>query len=76
MRLLHIADLHVGKRVCEFPMLADQRHVLAQVVSLLRSRSCDALLVADEISAKSPPPAESMDPGSWVRWRRPAFRPW
>lgn len=65
MRLLHIADLHVGKRVCEFPMLADQRHVLAQVVSLLRSRSCDALLVAGDVYDKSAPSAESVALVDW-----------
>ena len=65
MRLLHIADLHVGKRVCEFPMLEDQRHVLAQVVSLLRDRSCDALLVAGDVYDKSAPSAESVALVDW-----------
>lgn len=65
MRLLHIADLHVGKRVCEFPMLEDQRHVLAQVMSLLRDRSCDALLVAGDVYDKSAPSAESVALVDW-----------
>ena len=32
MRLLHISDLHIGKSVCEFSLLEDQRHVLEQVI--------------------------------------------
>ena len=29
MRFLHLSDLHLGKRVCEFSMLDDQRYILA-----------------------------------------------
>ena len=28
MRFLHLSDLHLGKRVCEFSMLDDQRYIL------------------------------------------------
>ena len=65
MKLLHIADLHIGKRVCEFPMLADQRHVLTQVVDLLRKRSVDALLVAGDLYDKSLPSAEAVALVDW-----------
>ena len=65
MRLLHIADLHIGKRVCEFPMLEDQRHVLGQVVDLLRERSVDALLVAGDLYDKSLPSAEAVALVDW-----------
>ena len=65
MRLLHIADLHVGKRVNEFSMLEEQRHVLAQVVSLLRERAADALLVAGDLYDKSAPSAEAVALVDW-----------
>ena len=55
MRLLHIADLHIGKRVCEFSMLEDQRHVLSQVVGLVSERGVDAVLVAGDLYDKSMP---------------------
>ena len=50
MRLLHIADLHIGKRVCEFSMLDDQRYILEQILSLLDSRPVDAVLLAGDSS--------------------------
>ncbi len=65
MRLLHIADLHIGKRVCEFPMLEDQRHVLSQVISLVREREVDAVLVAGDLYDKSAPSAEAMALVDW-----------
>lgn len=65
MRLLHIADLHIGKRVSEFSMLADQRHVLSQVVGLLREHMADVLLVAGDLYDKSAPSAEAVALVDW-----------
>ena len=45
MRLLHLSDLHLGKRVCEFSMLDDQRYILEQILSLLDYRPVDAVLL-------------------------------
>ena len=30
MRFLHLSDLHLGKRVNEFPMLEDQAYILKE----------------------------------------------
>lgn len=65
MRLLHIADLHIGKRVCEFSMLEDQRHVLSQVVDLVEKRGVDAVLVAGDLYDKSMPSAEAVALVDW-----------
>ena len=65
MRFLHIADLHIGKRVCEFSMLEEQRHVLEQVLCLLVEREVDALLVAGDLYDKSLPSAEAVAMVDW-----------
>ncbi|WP_333644514.1 exonuclease subunit SbcD, partial [Parolsenella catena] len=65
MRLLHIADLHIGKRVCEFSMLEDQRHVLSQVVGLVSERGVDVVLVAGDLYDKSMPSAEAVALVDW-----------
>ena len=65
MRLLHIADLHIGKRVCEFSMLDDQRHVLTQVLDLLRGGTVDALLVAGDLYDKPSPSSEAVSMVDW-----------
>ncbi len=33
MKFLHLADLHIGKRVNEFLMLQDQEYVLQQILA-------------------------------------------
>lgn len=65
MRLLHIADLHIGKRVCEFSMLDDQRHILTQVLDLLRGGTVDALLVAGDLYDKPSPSSEAVSMVDW-----------
>lgn len=65
MRLLHIADLHIGKRVCEFSMLEDQRHVLSQVIDMLGAHEADALLVAGDLYDKATPSAEAVALVDW-----------
>ncbi len=65
MRLLHIADLHIGKRVCEFSMLQDQRHVLSQVVDLVGERGVDVVLVAGDLYDKAVPSAEAVALVDW-----------
>ena len=46
MRFLHLSDLHLGKRVCEFSMLDDQRYILEQILSLLDNTPADGVLLA------------------------------
>ena len=60
MRFLHVSDLHVGKRVNEFPMLEDQRVVLDQVVSMVAEHGADAVVVAGDVYDKATPSAEAV----------------
>ena len=32
MKIIHLSDLHLGKRVHEFSMLDDQRYILKQIL--------------------------------------------
>ena len=34
MKLLHLSDLHLGKRVNEFSMLEDQAYILQQILKI------------------------------------------
>lgn len=65
MRLLHLSDLHIGKRVNEFPMLEDQRFALEGVLRTVREREVDALLVAGDLYDKSAPSAEAVALVDW-----------
>lgn len=60
MKFFHIADLHLGKRVCEYPMLEDQRHILREIADLARAECADALLVAGDVYDRPVPPQEAV----------------
>ena len=57
MKLLHLADLHLGKRVNGFDLLEDQRAVLAQVLALCEEHGVQAVALAGDIYDTPVPPA-------------------
>ena len=65
MRLMHLADLHIGKRVNEYSMLEDQRYTLERVVGLVGERKVDAVLIAGDLYDKSTPSAEAVACVDW-----------
>lgn len=60
MRLAHISDLHLGKRVNEFSMLEDQRYIVKQIESILEEEVADAVLIAGDVYDKPVPPGEAV----------------
>ncbi len=46
-------------------MIGDQRHVLGQVLDLLRAGTADALLVAGDVYDKSQPSSEAVALVDW-----------
>ena len=38
MKFLHISDLHIGKRINEFPMIEDQKYILGQILEIAGRR--------------------------------------
>lgn len=60
MKILHLSDLHLGKKVNEFPMLDDQRYILNQILSIADNENPDCVIIAGDIYDKSVPPAEAV----------------
>ena len=65
MKLIHISDLHLGKRINEFSMLEDQRYILEQIVKICVDEHADALLLAGDIYDRPIPPAEAVTMLDW-----------
>ncbi len=59
MKLLHIADLHIGKRVCEYSMLEEQRAMLEKIADLAIAEQVRAVLIAGDVYDRPVPPAEA-----------------
>ena len=49
MRFLHLSDLHLGKRVNEFPMLEDQAYILKEILNIIDEQKVEAVLIAHDI---------------------------
>ena len=60
MKLIHLSDLHIGKRVHEVSMIEDQEYILAQILHLVDQEKADALLIAGDVYDKSVPSGEAV----------------
>lgn len=60
MKLIHLSDLHLGKRVNEVSMIEDQEHILRQILRIIRDEKADAVLLCGDIYDKSVPSAEAV----------------
>lgn len=65
MKFLHISDLHIGKRVHEFSMLKDQKHILGKILEIAGSEQVDGILLAGDIYDKPVPSAEAVQLFDW-----------
>lgn len=61
MKLFHLSDLHLGKRLWEFSLLEDQKYILDEIISLAETERPDGVLIAGDIYDKSVPPAEAVE---------------
>ena len=60
MKLMHLGDLHIGKRVSGFSMLEDQKHILGQILAAVEAEKPDAVLVAGDVYDRSIPSEEAV----------------
>lgn len=60
MKLMHLSDLHLGKRVNEFSMIEDQKYILSQIISLLDREGADGVILAGDIYDKPIPSVEAV----------------
>ncbi len=60
MKLIHLSDLHLGKRVNEFSMLEQQKYILEQIIIITEKENPDCVIIAGDIYDKSIPPVEAI----------------
>ncbi len=65
MKLLHLADLHLGKVVNQISMTQDQRVILEEVLEICKERAVDTLLIAGDVYDKSIPTEEAVNLLDW-----------
>ena len=60
MKLIHLSDLHIGKRVNEFSMAEDQKYILNQILEIIDQEQPDCVVIAGDVYDKSIPSAEAV----------------
>ncbi len=60
MKLLHTADLHIGKKIFELSLIEDQKYILNQIFEIAVREEIDALLIAGDVYDRSVPPTEAV----------------
>lgn len=60
MKLMHLSDLHLGKRLMDVSLLEDQQYILQQILQTVEEEKPRAVLIAGDVYDRSNPPAEAM----------------
>ena len=60
MKLVHLSDLHIGKRVNEISMIEDQEYILQQIIRIIDEEKPAAVLICGDVYDKSVPSAEAV----------------
>ena len=60
MKLIHLSDLHLGKRVNEFSMVEDQKYILWEILGIIDEEKPDGILLAGDLYDRPIPSAEAV----------------
>ncbi len=60
MKLVHLADLHLGKKINEFSMIDDQEYILKEIINIIDDEKTDGVLVAGDVFDRPIPSEEAI----------------
>lgn len=61
MKLIHLSDLHLGKRLNEFSLIEDQKYILNQILEQISLVNPDGVIIAGDIYDKNTPSIEAVN---------------
>lgn len=61
MKILHLADLHIGKIVAEQSMLEDQKYVLNQILETIKQEKIELVFISGDVYDRNVPPADAVE---------------
>lgn len=61
MKLLHISDLHIGKKFRETDFTQDQIHILNEIIEITDTEKPDGIIIAGDVYDRSVPPAGAVN---------------
>ncbi len=60
MKLLHTADLHIGRTLCGYSLIEDQKYMLDEIYRIAVKKNVDGIIIAGDIYDRPVPPAEAV----------------
>lgn len=60
MRIIHLADLHLGKMLHQASLIDIQKELLEQITDYIKTHKIDAIILAGDIYDRSIPPLEAV----------------
>ncbi|GLI58155.1 nuclease SbcCD subunit D [Propionigenium maris DSM 9537] len=61
MKILHLGDLHIGKKVNGYSMIENQRDVFEQIYRVIEEKKVETVLIAGDIYDRSVPSEEATE---------------
>ncbi len=61
MKIMHLSDLHIGKRVNEYSMLQDQIYILKEILRIIDNEKVETVIIAGDVYDRSLPPNEALE---------------
>ena len=60
MRIMHLADLHIGKNILEQSLIDDQKYILNQIINIIKDKKVNVVLIAGDVYDKGIPNIEAV----------------
>ncbi len=61
MKILHLADLHLGKILQEQSLIEDQEYMLKEIINIIKVEKVQVLLISGDVYDRSVPPTEAVN---------------
>ena len=61
MKLLHVSDLHIGKKLKGFSLLEDQEYILSQIIDIIEKEKVKGIIIAGDIYDTSIPQVDAVN---------------
>ena len=60
MKIIHLSDLHIGKKLREISLAEDQHYILGKILEIISQEQPDCVIIAGDVYDRSAPPAEAV----------------
>ena len=60
MKMMHLSDLHLGKKLNNYLLLEDQEYILDKIIGIADEQKPDCVLIAGDVYDRSLPPEEAV----------------